>query len=49
MTRSLALALLILSLGLSPSLAASVGPVDFPPGCGVLTEVRKGETCASIA
>lgn len=49
MTRNLALALLLLGLSLSLSSAASVGPDAFPPGCGVLTEVREGETCASIA
>lgn len=49
MTRSLAVALLLLGLSLSLSSALSVGPGDFPPGCGVLTEVREGETCASIA
>jgi hypothetical protein len=49
MTRSLALALLLLGLSLSLSSADSVGPGDFPPGCGVLTEVREGEMCGSIA
>jgi hypothetical protein len=49
MTRSLALALLLLGLSLSLRSAVSVGPGAFPPGCGVLTEVREGETCASVA
>jgi hypothetical protein len=47
MARNLALALLLLAASLSA--AAAVGPDDFPPGCGVLTVVRDGETCSSIA